>query len=266
MTLSFISSSAKRRRVVERQFRKAGIPPRRGRRQERRSHPTPAEERRKARALEEQGRGLRRPPPRPAQRRKPTRRTSEQYRGRVNTARRVVVVACALTSCRKVHTQRRPVFQTRPGKPPVPFLLLARYKAYCCPRHRWRAAYERLKPLREPWAWCEADDCGEAFVPSPLGRPARFCTPRCRRRTYRALHPARLAAFYDIPCRGCGVRIAASGRPGRPPTRCAGCRVTAPKTPLTPVQVGSQEIEAQRRRDLSDPEYAEWLRRHGALP
>ena len=291
MNQSFIVSNGKGRRALEGLYRDNGIPTRRGRRQERRSHTTPAEERRRARLLEEQTRGLRRrpPPPRPVAKKRRGRRTALQYVGRPNPGRRVVVVACALESCGKMHTQRRPVYQTRPGQPDkrraswtVPFLLRDGFPAYCCPRHRWRAAWERrrarTRARRLTWTTCEW--CGRRITAQPMradlsgprcGRPRRFCNAYCRQRAYRAAHPAAPQPFavYPIPCRDCGARIAASGRPGRPPSRCATCRVTIPaKTEVSfiPAQQGLLDLDVQvqetEERRRADPEYAEWLRRN----
>ena len=260
------------RLALESRLATAGFPPRRGRRRER-QYLRRVEKARRREAERRPRRGGPRLRPRPS---------SRTWQARVFKDPRVIVVAlCSLASCRKPHTQRRPQFQAsrRPGAGGAHDLLPG-WPAYCCTPHRMRDAYERRRDRtlarRVPQTVCAG--CGRRIAVQRLrseggryvprrGRPRRCCDRNCRQRAYRAAHPSppRGLAFYDDPCRSCGARIVASGRPGRPPTRCAGCRVPAPQTPVIPVQAGIQEIEAQRRRDRTDPEYREWLRSRGEL-
>ena len=256
------------RLALEKALVAVGIPKRRGRRPEHQYHRREEKDHRRREETE---------------RRRPGAHRQRQANGRSLLARlgkepRVIVLAvCNLPSCKRRHSQRRPRWQTTglPGERGA-YTLLQSWPAYCSTRHRLRAWWERQRAL-PIWRTCEW--CGRRILAQPMqiegdrffprrGRPRRFCDATCRQQAYRQAHPAAPApiAFYDTPCRSCGERIAASGRPGRPPTRCAGCRVTAPTTSVIPVQAGIQEIEAQRRRALSDPEYAAWLRARGEMP
>ena len=253
------------RLALERRLAKAGVPPRRGRRPER-QYLRRVE---KARRREAERR------PRPS---------SRPWQARVGKPPRVIVQAeCALPTCHKPHTQRRPRWQTtgRPG-PKGAYTLLPQWRAFCCTPHRMRDAYERRRDRtlarRVPQTVCAG--CGRTiavqrqrreggrYVPR-RGRPRRCCGPICRQRAYRLANPAapQPFAFYPIPCRDCGERIAASGRPGRPPTRCADCRESMPAASVVVQEAMDvdQETEAQRRRARADPEYREWLRSRGEL-
>ena len=222
----------------------AGVPPRRGRRKER-AYLRLVDKKRRREAERRPWPGAPRPRSRPS---------SRTWQARVGKPPRVIVIAlCALPSCSRPHSQRRPRFQAsrRPDASGA-YDLLPQWRAFCSTRHRMRYAYERRRARtmarRVPLTVCAAPGCrrriavqrqrreGGRYVPR-RGRPRRCCGPICRQRAYRAANPSppRVLAFYDAPCRGCGVRIAASGRPGRPPTRCAGCRVTAATTPVIPV-------------------------------
>ncbi len=258
--------SAKRRRTMEKALREGGIPPRRGRRTERRAHPT-AEEQRQRRADSEKLQDLayrrrwgRPRPPTSASRsaRRPKRRTAMHYLGR--PSRVLAIVRCALPSCGKVHHQRRPPFQVgRPGQLGVGELLPP-WVGYCCPAHRMRAAYERRRQGVPTWTPCGAPGCGKpveqrlrGMMPAP-GRPRDFCDRRCQRRAYRSAHPSAPATFYPDLCRSCGGRIDSTGRPGRPPVLCADCSWLADLEKV---------METRRRhRAAADPEYADWLRRN----
>ena len=215
--------------------------------------------------------------PRPGVPRPTPRRNSRTWQARVGKEPRVIVIAlCALPSCGRRHSQRRPRFQasSRPVESGA-YDLLPQWPAYCSTKHRMRAAYERRRDRtlarRVPLTVCAAPRCGRRIAVQRLrreggryvprrGRPRRCCGPICRQRAYRAANPSPPpSAVYAEPCRSCGGRIAASGRPGRPPTRCADCRESMTAATSATSIVVSEEIEARRR---ADPEYAEGLRRN----
>ena len=221
------------RLALEKALAAAGIPKRRGRRAEHQYLRRVEKDRRRREETE---------------RRRPGAHRQRQANGRSLLARlgkppRVIVIAlCALPSCRRPHSQRRPQFQAsrRPGASGA-YDLLPQWRAFCCTRHRLRYAYERRRARtlarRVSLTVCAAPGCGRSIAVQRLrreggryvprrGRPRRCCGPICRQRAYRATHPSPPSppGFYPTPCRSCGERIAASGRPGRPPTRCADCR------------------------------------------
>ena len=223
------------RLALERRLAKAGCPPRRGRRPERRY--LRLVDKRRRREAERR--------PRPGAPRPRSRPSSRTWQARAFMPPRVIVIAlCALSSCRRPHSQRRPQFQASrlPGASGA-YDLLPQWRAFCCTTHRMRYAYERRRARtlarRVPQTACGG--CGRTIVVQGQRREGgrtrlrrgplrRFCGPVCRQRAYRLANPAAPSppGFYPIPCRDCGERIAASGRPGRPPTRCADCRESMP--------------------------------------
>ena len=252
-------SGRMQRLALERRLAAGGIPTRRGRRRER-AYLRRVEKKRRRLAERRPRPGVPRPPPQRA--------SSRNWLARLGKPGRVIVLArCALASCRKPHTQRRPRFQasSRPG-PTGAFSLLEGWNAYCSTRHRVRAAYERQRERtlarRAIWSPCAAPGCGRRvlrqdmrpeggrFVPRP-GRPRRFCDANCRQRAYRVDHPAYQAVseWSPTPCRSCGGRIASTGRPGRPPTRCAACResMSAASIVVQETMAVDQETEARRQ-------------------
>lgn len=176
-----------RRLLVEKKLADAGIPRRRGRGSERR-YLRRVEKERRAEADRP-----RRPGPHGRPRRRPGRRPWQVQRFKPH--REIVLAVCALTTCQRVHSQRRPHWQTTgfPG-PTGAFTLRPEYRTYCCTEHRveaWRLTHR----IYDEGTVCAGPDCSEWVPRTPRpGRPSDYHAPRCKQRAYRARRAA-LAAL-----------------------------------------------------------------------
>ena len=196
------------RRKAERQLTAWGIPPRGGRRAERRAHPSTLDrERRETADLQREQvlrnisnrvrrrRGLRPVPPPPPTRQPPgqakQRRTPMYYNGR--TSRVAAVCMCWL--CGRWHHQRRPAFQVERdrGLPDGAYMLKPEWPAYCCTEHRMEAWRKENRP-HDDGIVCQGPECDEWVPRTPgPGRPSDYHEPRCKQRAYRARVAARRA-------------------------------------------------------------------------
>ena len=194
------------RKRAEKLLTAAGIPPRSGRRAEKKDHPPEEDPHRKRdreldewralnRALAHLGRRPLPPPPPPSAStqtsRRPARRTWLYYQG--GPIRVVCVAAC--WHCGLPHHQRRPPFQVEKaeGLPAGVYKLKQSIPAYCCTEHRI-AAWRLRNRQHDDGITCQGPDC-DVWVPRTPGpgRPSDYHDPRCKQRAYRARVAARRA-------------------------------------------------------------------------
>jgi hypothetical protein len=86
-------------------------------------------------------------------------------------------------------------------------------------RHGWHGILPEMLPI--DYTWVQAHERG--------GDGRREVDAR-RAAILAEATPEAPFGFYDTPCSECGARIPRTGRQGRPPTRCAGCRGSSPRS------------------------------------
>ena len=188
-------------------------------------------------------------------RRNSRRRNGLRSRPRPRRPRVSALAFCWNPDCRdaegypRIFTTMRPPFQCQ--RMADGWVLADGWPSYCCTPCRMRAAHLRGGVPLDAITPGLCEECGEDLKPRQrrrgravryrAGRPAHFCSDRCRKRAYRRAHPMPFESLPPTTCRRCGAAIPRADRAGRPRTTCTDCRSTtaAPRPAIEPPRDGA---------------------------